>query len=176
MDAVNELREQYPDRIMRTAACTAISRENFQDLEQIIEMSQERGWLHAFTFVRTTEVWGLRAKEELSNFSPDDDYDGYLSVEEMHEALGLLHRHLWDRNSRSLYHATNRVALETIAYMSEHKKSKADCMSGVADLTILANGDVARCENLRPGTNLGDYDWDLKKLLKELFTVPTGRD
>ena len=50
--------------------------------------------------------------------------------------------------------------------MSEHKKSKAPCQSGLADLTILANGDVARCENLRRGTSLKDYDWDLKELLR----------
>jgi hypothetical protein len=40
----------------------------------------------------------------------------------------------------------------------------------MADLILLPNGDVARCEMLQSFANLKDYDWDLKKLvLSELF-------
>lgn len=166
MEALNAQAERFPKRFGRLAVCTAISAKNIDTLPDIIEAVRPTGFLHAFTFVRGAEVWNLKDQSALSAFTPSTGFEDYLTPEQMRQALRTLDQHLWSRHRNSLYYATNRVTLETIAYMQQREKPLAACQSGKADLTILPNGDVARCENLRPVDNLARHDWSLPKLLE----------
>ena len=70
MQALVDLKRKNKKRIGRISACTAISRTNYKQIPYIIERIQRLGVLQSFTFVRTNEVWNLKAPEELSNFNP----------------------------------------------------------------------------------------------------------
>jgi MoaA/NifB/PqqE/SkfB family radical SAM enzyme len=165
MTLLKQIREKHPRRFGRLAAATAISRKNLDDLPAVIELVRRTGFLHAFTFVRSSKVGvsSLKHPEELSDMAPYN-FSDYLSVEEMRRAIAVIGRQLWGRHPDNLYYATNRVTLETIAGSLQENRPRAACLSGVAECVLLPNGDVARCEMLRPATNLRDHDYDPRRL------------
>jgi MoaA/NifB/PqqE/SkfB family radical SAM enzyme len=164
--ALKDLREVWGGRVGRVTLCTAISKRNLEDLPFIIKLVRSIGALHSFTFVRSskTGVFNLKKKSLASDFAPVGFKD-YLTVAEMDQAMALLHQHLWRHEPFSLFYRANRTALENIVKSLKARKPQAPCFSGLADLVLLPNGDVARCEMLRSFANLKDYQWDLRSLL-----------
>jgi len=164
--SLKDLKKAWVGRIGRVTLCTAISRTNLADLPSIINKVRSLGALHAFTFVRSSEtgVFNLKKNHLASNFAPVGFRD-FLTVEEMDRALLILHQHLWCHKPNSLFYMNNRRILENIVKSLKKMKPQAACFSGVADLILLPNGDVARCEMLKSFANLKDYHWDLKSLI-----------
>lgn len=160
------LRKAWPGRVGRLTLCTALSRQNLEHLPAIIQAARGLGTLHSFTFVRSSQtgVFNLKRQSLASNFAPEG-FGDYLSVAEMEQALALLHQHLWRYEAKSLFYRNNRIILENIVKSLKAQKPQAPCFSGKADLVLLPNGEVARCEMLKSFANLKDYHWDLKSLL-----------
>ena len=165
MAALHRIKKKHPWRIGRLAAATAISKRNIGELPAIIDLVQQTGFVHAFTFIRSSKIGvsNLKHPEELSEMAPYH-FQHYLTVEDMQHAIQVIDKHLWRRYPGHLYYSTNRVTLETIASSLQQNKPRARCMSGLAECVLLPNGDVSRCEMLRPSTNLRDYDYDPIKL------------
>lgn len=167
--AIAELREiknKFSKRFARLAIATIISRENIDDLSAIISTVKKTGLLHAFGFVRgsNVSVFNLNCQEELSGWQPAD-FEDYLSLSDIDKALEIIARELWSENRHNLYYATNKIILQTIRDCLKANKPLTPCMAGLAELTLLPNGDIARCEMLRPCANLKDFDFDLSALV-----------
>ncbi|MDD5085616.1 MAG: radical SAM protein [Candidatus Omnitrophica bacterium] len=171
MEALKGLKREFPDRIGRLAVATVISKRNLRELQAIISMVRATGFLHSFTFVRSSKsgLFNVSSAKAASEFAPSG-FNDYVSPEEMEEALRILEEHLWRREPGDLYYATNRVILRTIAESLKRKAPQVACFSGLSELVLLSNGDVARCEMLRSFANIRDYDWDFRQLLgSEVF-------
>ncbi len=164
--ALQTLKQAWPGRVGRITLCTAISKQNLADLPDVINTVQSLGVLHSFTFVRSsaTGAFHLTHQSLVSPFSPAG-FSDYLTLAEMEQALAVLHQHLWRHQADSLFYMNNRIILENIVKNLKFMKPTAPCFSGLADLVLLPNGDVARCEMLASFAHLKDYQWDLKKLL-----------
>lgn len=165
MFCLRELKARYPKRLNRLVVATAISKGNISQLPRIIGLVKKQGFSQVFTFVRSSKhhVFNLADSQDISDFSPLA-FNDYLIAQEMQEALIVIDEHLWSRQPPSLLYATNRVILKTIAESMESRIPKTACYSGLADLVLLPNGDIGRCEMLRPFANLKDFDWDIKRL------------
>jgi MoaA/NifB/PqqE/SkfB family radical SAM enzyme len=163
---LKEIKNKFSKRFARMVVATAISRENIDDLSAIISMVKKTGLLHAFGFVRGSKVsvFNLEHQEELSGWQPVN-FDAYLSVQDMDRALEILNRGLWSENRHSLYYATNRTILQAIRDSLMANRPLTPCMAGLAEITLMPNGDIARCEMLRPCANLKDFDFDLSALI-----------
>jgi MoaA/NifB/PqqE/SkfB family radical SAM enzyme len=161
MTRLRLLKGKHPRRIGRLAAATALSKKNLRDLPAIIDLVRQTGFVHSFTFVRSSKIGvsNLKFPQELSEMAPHN-FSHYLSVQEMQHAIEVIRKSLWSHHPGSLYYATNRVTLETIADSLQDRKPRVACMSGLAEIVLLPNGDVARCEMLRPAANVRDYDYD----------------
>jgi MoaA/NifB/PqqE/SkfB family radical SAM enzyme len=166
MKRLRLLKQEHPGRIGRLAAATALSKKNLEELPAIIDLVRQTGFFHSFTFVRSSKIGvsNLKYPQELSEMAPYN-FPHFLSVPEMKHAIKVIGRHLWSRHPGSLYYATNRVTLETIAASLQDHKPRAACMSGLAEFVLLPNGDVARCEMLRPAANVRHYDYDPAKVI-----------
>lgn len=164
---VSALRQRHPGRIGRLMVTTTISRTNLGDLRNIVRITRDTGATPAFTFVRksTGSVRNLPDPSLVSHFEPDH-YGHYLSPAEMHQAIGILDDELWSKDTGNLAYAFNRVTLQAIADSTEHEASQVSCRMGQADLIVLSDGGVARCEMLKTFAHLKDFDWDLDRLLK----------
>jgi MoaA/NifB/PqqE/SkfB family radical SAM enzyme len=169
---VSDLHRRYPNRIGRVVVTTSISRGNLDSLREIVRVTRESGALPAFTFVRGSShgVRNLSGPAEVSTFEPDY-YADYLTPAEMRQAIEILIEELWMRDPGNLLYSYNRATLQTIAHSLEYETGQVDCRMGWADLVILHNGDVARCEMLKSFASLADFDWSLERLLRSaLFT------
>lgn len=166
IEAVGALRARNKGRIGRIVAATAISKANIDNLPAIIDLTRGTQALPGFTFVRgvTDGVFNLDDRGNLSAFEPDD-YEDYLTPDEMDRALGIIHHELWRHFPDSLFFKYNRTNLETVVTSLKTRKGQVSCKMGFADLIILQNGDVARCEMLKSFANLRDFNWNLEQLL-----------
>ena len=167
MAFLRSLKSRYPKRISRLVAATAISKDNLHELPAIIDIVRKTKFSHVFTFVRSSKmhVFNIADHRDVSDFAPVA-FDSYLTVKEMEEALKILCEYLWSCEPSRLLYATNHVILKTIMERLKTKIPKTLCYSGLADVVILPNGDVAPCEMLRSCTNLREFDWDIASLIR----------
>lgn len=167
MATLTDLKNKYPRRVGRLVAGTTISRHNLDELPEIIDLVRASEFSHVFNFVRSSKLHVFNVKNSLKflDFSPND-FDGYLSTEQMKKALEIIKVHLWKQQPPNLIHATNRIILKTIYETLKEKNPKALCYSGLVDLVMLPDGGVARCEMLRSFANLKEFGWNIVDLMK----------
>ena len=167
MDTLRELKKRHPTRVGRLISATAISRRNLNELPHVIDIVRERGFLPVFTFVRSSKahVFNVSDSQQVSDFAPVG-FEDYLTAEEMDEAFEIIQERLWARERHNLVLATNRIILKTIVESMRDRVPKTSCYSGFADIILLPDGDVARCEMLRRFANLREFDWDLARLMQ----------
>lgn len=167
MRALTALKQKHPDRIDRLAATTSITKSNVEALPTLIDTVAETGYLHSFTFVRSSEaVENLAEGENISNFAPKG-FNDYIDVEGMRRAMDILRKKVWKSHADSLYYNTNRVMLESVTDYIVTKQAQTSCKAGLADITLLPNGALARCEMLEPFADLKEYNWDISRLLRD---------
>ena len=177
IERIQALTRRHPNRFSRIVATAAISRQNLDSLEEICDMLAATDVSPAFTFIRTSDdVFNIADRGMLSDFAPEEfKADGtpkfgnedYLSTEDMDRALEIIDRKFWQNDPARLSFNYNRVTLEAIRGCIASKTSSlsSECRMGYDDLIVLPDGLVSRCEMLTAPVNLGDFDFDIARLV-----------
>lgn len=168
MDCLSYLKKDYPNQLKTLSVNTVITKDNLLELDQIIDVVRACDFSHTFTFVRDSRIhaFNLPAGEEPTEYNPVD-FSSYLTNNDMEHALKTLHEKLWDNDPGNMFHAINRVVLETAFgnLKAQANKANVKCYSGYSSLILFPNGDIAECEFLRRFTNMANHEWRLDKLL-----------
>lgn len=164
MKMLSDIRKNYPRRILRLSAATCIMRENEHNFMYIANMVRSYGFEHVVSFPRSNRL-------HVFNIGNDWKSDYYpvrhcfFDAEEMAARLKMVDAILWRGRDMSLFKKINKITLETMVEVLKTKKPKSPCYSGRADLIVYPDGDVARCEMLKSGANVADYDHDIRSLI-----------
>ncbi len=166
MNALRELKCKYPNRVNRLLVNTSISKQNLHDLPAIIDAVRATKFLHIFNFVRSSRIhtFNVSDAQVVSDYVPVN-FNDYLSVREMEEALRIIYECVWCHDSEKMTYATNCVALTTIIDIMKTEMPLHRCFSGLGDIVLLPNGDVARCEMLKSFINLKEFNWNIAQML-----------
>ena len=109
MSELRRLKKESPNRVDRLNINTVISKQNLDKLPDIIESVRDTGFSHSFCFARDSRIhaFNLPDGETITEYNPVD-YDAYLTPDEMHAALEVLRKELWDKDPGNLTHGNSR--------------------------------------------------------------------
>lgn len=137
---------------------TSINEDNEKEIDLLVNYLKDKDVLHYFNFTRSknilieNEVWGPTS------------FDKALSLERREKMFNLLDEKKWGKEKGNLLIRANRAILAALIQIEKGVKYK--CVAGIKNLTILPNGEIAKCEVLKTKGNLTDYDFNIPLFLR----------
>ncbi|MBI3784169.1 MAG: radical SAM protein [Deltaproteobacteria bacterium] len=167
IEELKALRKQSPGRIQWIQIVTCFSKSNFRSVEEIVRLVQGiDGVKHAFTMTRssTDNTYGVDDEGMLSGLDPLGDV--MMTPDEVKWTYEKLEELVWKKFPYDLFYRVNREVHRSAMQITERKQRIFPCMAGYVDLVVYPNGDVARCEMLKPIGNLRETNCDLRAFLE----------
>jgi len=161
--------QRRDDRIELVAAQTTLSRDNVEQLDELME-TIERRWRipYKLQFIRgvTGNVFPSGGAV-LSDLTPNDFGAQELSIEQQLAAIESVRKRL-QHSQHSLSMHTELLLLELSLQVLQTKQAPFPCVAGSADCVVFERGAVSVCENLAPFAELRDFDMDFAALWRSI--------
>ncbi len=172
INLLKKLRNKYPYRINWIQVVTSFSKSNYQSVDEIVKLVKEMGGvIHGIVMVRGSQknTYNIDNEKLLSKYDPSNDV--MLSLEEIEWTFQRLDDLLWKHNSHNIFYRINREVNRSIIEIMKNKKRLFLCLAGIVDIVLYPDGDVSRCEMLKPIGNIRDTGYDLEKFLKSKKSI-----
>lgn len=152
---LKELEQKH--RNLSIMVATTITRDNLNEIEDIIKFVKKFDVLHKFNILRTNAtVLGID-KNLLNNFDPKEIYE--LNFEDLERVYNIISK------NKGLGSRIEAMKMRHSIDMLKHKKRMVKCLATYNNAVVFPDGSVSFCEPVKPFANLKEFEYNLPKLL-----------